>query len=221
MKILICITKFLMGSFFAGVLLFCLIGCSENEKYETEFIANKKEVETKGPLFSKEIERVLTEKIVLLKSLAQDPVVIENVRIFNKKNSQISHSEILIADEKWMAIRGIDDFIKSLLTNQCSQRLIDFQEVHDEFPEIFVTDAKGLIVGETNKTSDYYQADEQWWLEAYKGGKGRTFYGEIEYDESAMAESIPIYMPIMESGNQEVIGVIKAVCDITAIKMEL
>jgi hypothetical protein len=210
-----------MKSFFAGVLLLCLIGCGENEKYQAEFVENKKEVETKGPLFSKEIERVLTEKIVLLKNLAQDPVVVENVRIFNKKNSRLSLSEILITDEKWKAISGIDDFIKSLLTNQCSQRLIDFQEEHDEFPEIFVTEAKGLIVGETNKTSDYYQADEQWWSEAYNGGKGRTFHGEIEYDESAMAESIPIYTPIMESENQEVIGIIKAVCDITAIKMEL
>jgi len=221
LKVLICFTKLLIGSFFAGLLLVCLIGCSENEKDHAESIANKREVRTEGSIFSKEIERVLTKKIELLRGLAQGPLVIEKVRISNKKNRKLSLTEILIADEKWKSAKGMDDFIKSLLTNQCSQRLIDFQEEYDEFPEIFVTDAKGLIVGETNKTSDYYQADEQWWSEAYKGGKGKTFYGEIEYDESAMAESIPIYIPIMESGNKKVIGIIKAVCDITAIKMEL
>jgi hypothetical protein len=45
--------------------------------------------------------------------------------------------------------------------------------------------------------------------------------GKIEYDESAMAESILIYVPVIDSGINKSIGVIKAVCDITAIKMEL
>ena len=73
----------------------------------------------------------------------------------------------------------------------------------------------------TNKTSDYYQADEDWWIQSYNEGQGKTFHGAIEYDESAKAEAIPLYMPIMDPDTNKAIGVMKVIIDITAIKMEL
>ena len=189
----------------AGFFLLASTGYSENEI----------------PGFSKELKQVLENKIELLQIIAKDPRIIEKVIISNYNNRDLYLSEILKIDEKWRETEGVDDFIKSFLTNESAQYLIDFQEEHDEFVEIFITDKKGLIVGETNKTSDYYQTDEQWWVKAYNQGTGNTFYGKIEYDESAMAESIPIYIPVIDPGINKAIGVIKAVCDITAIKMEL
>ena len=62
---------------------------------------------------------------------------------------------------------------------------------------------------------------EDWWKEAYNQGMGKSYYGEIEYDDSARAEAISLYTPIMEPETGKAIGVMKAVCDITAIKMEL
>jgi hypothetical protein len=177
--------------------------------------------ENEIPGFTKELKQVLENKIELSQNIAKDPRIIEKVRISNYNNRKLSLSDILKIDEKWRETEGVDDFIKSFLTNEAAQHLIDFQEKHDEFVEIFITDKKGLIVGETNKTSDYYQADEQWWIKAYNQETGKTYYGKIEYDESAMAESIPIYVPVIDPGINKAIGVIKAVCDITAIKMEL
>jgi len=60
-------------------------------------------------------------------------------------------------------------------------------------------------------------------MKQYKAGvkNGRSYYGEIEYDESAMAEAISIYIPVIDPDIKKAIGVIKAACDITAIKMEL
>jgi hypothetical protein len=188
-----------------GFFLFALTGYSENE--------------ISG--FSKELKQVLENKIELLQNIAKHPRIIEEVKISNSNNHGLNLSEILKTDKKWRESKGLDDFIKSLLTNESSQYLIDFQEEHDEFVEIFITDQKGLVIGETNKTSDYYQADEPWWIKAYNQGAGNTFYGEIEYDESAIAESIPIYIPVIDPGINKAIGVIKAVCDITAIQMEL
>ena len=37
-----------------------------------------------------------------------------------------------------------------------------------------LTDAKGAVIAATNKTSDYFQADERWWEEAYNNGKGAS-----------------------------------------------
>jgi hypothetical protein len=73
----------------------------------------------------------------------------------------------------------------------------------------------------TNKTSDYYQADEDWWVRAFAGDQGHFYYDEIEYDESAMSEAIPVYIPVIDPQTQKAIGVIKAVVDLVTIRMEL
>jgi len=213
--------KLLIISLSAGLLLFSSTGCSENGQSNLEIATNKSKVKTERTGFSKELKQLLGKKIELLKNLATNPQIIEIIKRFNEKNQEISISDILKDDKKWKETKGIDDFIKPFIINECAQFLVEFQEQYDEFPEIFITDENGLIVGETNKTSDYYQADEQWWIKAYNNGIGRIYFGEIEYDESAHAEAISIYIPVMDSQYNKAIGVIKAVCDITAIKMEL
>lgn len=171
--------------------------------------------------FSEEVNQILEKKKHLVKNMAQDPQIIRLVRQANKENQNLSDSEISRLDQRWQQTEGIDDFIKPFITNDTALFLVTFQEKNDVFSEIFITDKKGLIIGETNKTSDYYQADEEWWVQTFDEGKGREFFGEIEYDESSRSEAIPIYVPVLDPDSGEVIGVIKAVCDITAIKLEL
>jgi len=65
----------------------------------------------------------------------------------------------------------------------------------------------------TNKTSDYYQADEQWWQKSYNEGKGRSFHSKVEYDKSAGFWGIALYVPIYDR-QQEMIGIIKAFLEI-------
>jgi hypothetical protein len=171
--------------------------------------------------FSDEVKAVLRHKTALLEKIAADPIITEAVKASNQKNETLTDSEIKELDKQWQDAKGLDDFIKPFITNPCAEFLVEFQDENPEFPEIFVTDRQGLIVAETNKTSDYYQRDEDWWNATYDGGRGKTHYGVIEYDESARSEAISLYVPVTDSDTEEVIGVIKAVCDITAIKMEL
>ena len=173
------------------------------------------------PEFFGEVVAVLEKRIeVLRREVAVDPVVIQAVRDANATHRAVSRSTILEQDRQWRD-GGLEELVKALVTNDCAERLLAFQEAHDGYAEIFVADAQGLVVGATNRTSDYYQADEDWWVQGYGEGRGRAFYGEIEYDESARAESIPIYLPLMDSQTGTAIGVIKAVVDVTVIKMEL
>lgn len=75
------------------------------------------------------------------------------------------------------------------------------------YGEAFVTNAYGANVAQTGKTSDYYQADEDWWQKAHDNGFSVT---EVEYDESAKEWSIPISVRIQDSGGR-FLGVIKTV----------
>lgn len=182
----------------------------------------KEEVSAESPDFSEEVEEVLQKRMAFAqKTFAADPRVIELVEESNAKNDSISLSEIENLDAEWIAAEGINEFIKGFLTNEASQILLEFQDTYDGYPEIFIADSKGLIVGLTNKTSDYYQADEEWWVEAYNNGQGKASHGEIEFDESALSEAIALYIPVMTLNNEKAIGVIKVVVDIIAIKLEL
>ena len=165
-----------------------------------------------------EVVRALEKKVAVIQKYLSDPVVLKALSDSNKKNENIDDAQILKLDQRWRSAKGIDDFVKSYLVNPCSERLLDLQEYDDGFAEVFVTDLRGLNVCQSNKTSDLYQADEDWWQQSFAGGKGTVAYGDIEYDESAGSEAISTYVPVYQ--DKMLIGIGKAVIDITSLETE-
>ena len=180
-----------------------------------------------APQFSESVQRVLNSKIELIQKLVSAPEVVDEIIQSNVKNKEIGDEEIQNLDTRWRHAIGVDDFIRPYLANRCSQFLITFQNDHKGFPEIFVTDIKGLNVCQTNKTTDCFQADEDWWQNAFHDGKGNSYFGDIEYDESSSSEAISIFVPVYQSSSEssespkKLIGVAKAVVDLLEIKREL
>jgi hypothetical protein len=166
-----------------------------------------------------EVEAVLTQKTEILTELAADASIVNAVRVSNEKNKLISEDEIQRMDAEWQASKTVTSFIAQFMSNPTALQLVAFQKIHPEFKEIFVTDASGLNVGQTDKTSDYYQADESWWLDSYDNGRGSVSHGSIEFDESSQTEAISLYVPVMDGG--KAIGVFKGVLDLSAISDEL
>jgi len=155
----------------------------------------------------------IDEKVYLIKDLILDQDIIDSVKLSNQRQATITLEEISELDKDWVESRKAgrkNQTMKDSLSGTVANRLKEFQKDHPEFVEIFVTNKHGLNVGQTNITSDYYQADEDWWIRAYNKGKGATFVGEIEYDESAGAEVIGIFFPITYGSVNNAIGVIKA-----------
>lgn len=172
-------------------------------------------------VLSQEVEQALKRKINLIQPLLREARIMEAVRAANVKHKKISHEEIMKLDKQWRATKGVDGFVKPYMTNICAKHLVHFQDANEGFSEIFIADAKGLNVCQTNKTSDYYQADEDWWVQGFNDGKGHAYHGQIEYDESARSEAISLYIPVMDPKTHQAIGVAKAVIDITSIKRDL
>lgn len=108
----------------------------------------------------------------------------------------------------------ITPFMENLIYNEAADALraefIEFWEKkygYRAYGEAFVTNKYGANVVQSGKTSDYYQADEEWWQTAKDKG---FFVGNIEYDESAKTWTMPLGVRIEDSeGN--FIGVIKAI----------
>ena len=104
-------------------------------------------------------------------------------------------------------------FLRNILENAVSQFLQEHNHVVTAFREILVTDAEGRLVAASNKTSDYFQGDEQWWGNCYLEGVGNRYISDITFDESANVFGLEIAQPITDPPSDEVIGVIKAIAD--------
>lgn len=189
--------------------------------YLLSFSQKSEEVDTTSYLrseLSEEVNVVLNKKIVLIEEIANNSIVVEEVEKSNVANKNLTKSDIEELDQRWRNTVGIDNFIKQFLLNEVAFELLLFQEKHFGFSEIFVTDKYGLNVGQTNKTTDYYQADEDWWTDTYTTGK--SSHGVIEHDESSNSDAVSLYVPVFGDDN-EIIGVIKAVLNIIIIQQEV
>jgi hypothetical protein len=138
----------------------------------------------------------------------QDSVVLDAVQRANVRDRDITLAQIEELDREWRK-PGVE-IARKLTDKDCNESLTLFQNTYGAFAEIFVTNVHGLNVCETNKTTDYYQADEDWWQRTFTSGISSR-QSAPEFDESAGVFAVPIYLPVRYPTSRAVIGVAKAV----------
>ncbi len=173
--------------------------------------------------FSPEIQKILVKKLSTLEKFAADDLFVDLIAQVNEENQQLTIKDIDRIDQQWRnESESIEEFISEKTTNDTALALIRFQENFPGFMEIFVTDRKGVIAASTNVTSDYFQADEDWWLRCFNDGKGESYKDTtIDYDQSAQTEGVALYVPIYEKDSKRFQGCIKSFFSITAIYQEI
>ncbi|MFT5387478.1 MAG: hypothetical protein ACI9F2_000744 [Lysobacterales bacterium] len=171
--------------------------------------------------FGKEVQVILKNKIEKVRTYFTENHKVSNlITTLGQKNINLNQSSINDLDKIWSSSLEIDDIKKKYLINPLAEYLYQFQEKDLTLMEVFVTDARGLIIAMNNVTSDYNQADEHWWQEAYHYGEGGVYISQIEYDESLNAKSIAVSFPVYADNTQEVIGILKCVYSLMAIRIE-
>jgi len=141
-----------------------------------------------------------------------------------RKAAEVSNAELagLSKDENLRRMKDIDmDWAvngwprlkDNLLNNNTSDVLRDIQKSKGAIlSEIFITNEAGALVAVTNKTSDYFQADEEWWQKGYNNGLGAVYVTPMEWDESSNSYGFSIVCPVVDA-EAKVIGVMKFVVD--------
>ncbi|HPS37509.1 MAG TPA: PAS domain S-box protein [Candidatus Omnitrophota bacterium] len=167
-----------------------------------------KQIEVTGTL-GYSISKMIDSKVQEMQIHIDSPVWHEAVKTANLRYVSMSpeavQQELLKKDAAWIAA-GIDDpLVSTCLATPMSLRLKILADTDLDVAEIFLTDRYGGVAAASNKTSDYYQADEEWWKRAYAGGKGSIFIGEVEIDRSTGILTIPVAIPIREG--QEILGI--------------
>ncbi|MBF0610175.1 MAG: hypothetical protein G8345_00075 [Magnetococcales bacterium] len=131
-----------------------------------------------------------------LTKLSADPVLVHAVKEENSKNKTLD--SIKQADEEWMKVKGVNDFMKSFMNNPCAERLKKLKAEYPFISETFVMDNQGANVCMSDKTSDYWQGDEPKWQKSFNGGKGAVFIDKVKFDQSSQAYLVQVSLPIKD-----------------------
>jgi len=121
---------------------------------------------------------------------------------------------IAATERQWETARVATALRLGVLDNPTAKYLREITENDRIYREIFVTDRAGRLVATSSPTTDYYQADEAWWQEAFDDGlRGRVSVGDVVWDESARGHVIEIGMPILSRADERLVGILKVVAD--------
>ena len=124
---------------------------------------------------------------------------------------------------RWTSLACRDPFrqkavVDGVLANELSRFLSQSKaEQRGIVTEVFVMDNRGLNVGQSDVTSDYWQGDEAKWQQTFLVGPGAVMIDDVELDESTQTFQSQLNMTITDETTGEVIGAITVGIDVEAI----
>lgn len=140
-----------------------------------------------------------------------DPALISAVKDQNARHAGLGQADIDRLDGQWRSetSSGKRDLVDALLSNQLSGYLGGVKgEAGGLYSEIFVMDNKGLNVGQSDVTSDYWQGDEDKWQKTFLAGAGAVFIDEVEFDESTQTFQSQLSLPVVDPDSGMAIGAV-------------
>ncbi|HQE91216.1 MAG TPA: GAF domain-containing protein [Anaerolineae bacterium] len=165
----------------------------------------------------------LTEQITLLRSIALDSTVVGTLETANARYSDDASTNeymLLDTDRQWIAAPDDSALVQSIVDptqNALTAQLLAHAETLATYGEVLITDRYGGLVAATRRTTDYYQADEDWWQAVYAGGRGAFYIGQPAYDESAGYIAVNLAVPIYSPQNRVLIGVLRSTLNMDLI----
>jgi signal transduction histidine kinase/CheY-like chemotaxis protein/HAMP domain-containing protein len=165
----------------------------------------------------------LGASIRAIRDLSVLPLTIDFLESASVRSERLTKEEIAqqIADleSQWATLDVTDTPLRKIMESPLAETFKSFNSIEDSFGEIFATDVSGRLVAATNKTTDYWQADEDWWRRAYDDGNGRLHISRVGFDESSGIYSTDICVPVKATrdGEEKVVGIIKGVLDISYV----
>jgi hypothetical protein len=143
-----------------------------------------------------ELEGLLKVKIRTVQHLALNPVLVRATRRQNRAG--LTLDEIKRRDDAWRVSKELTPFKRSQQESRAGKLLKRFVDRSTSFNEAFLTDGQGANVAAYPATSDYWQGDEEKWIESYRGGDSRIFIGPLELDDSTQTYAVQISAPVLD-----------------------
>jgi len=155
-----------------------------------------------------------------LRGWMKESVVIDAVKAQNAKHASITQADIDALDKQWRAETktAAKPLINQVMGNALSTHLRKLEAgTKGLVTEVFVMDNKGLNVGQSDVTTDYWQADEAKWQKTFLVGPGAVFVDKVEKDESTQKFQVQVSIPIVDPSTNAVIGAVTVGLDIESL----
>lgn len=148
----------------------------------------------------------------------EEPAIVNAVIAQNAAHAGLTQADIDDLDSRWRTeftgTRG--PMIEAQLFNPLSLYLKGRQRAAEGLiTEIFVMDNRGLNVGQSDVTSDYWQGDEAKWQKSF--GAGELHIDEAERDESTQLLQSQASLPIRHPRTRATIGAITVGINLDAL----
>ncbi|GAA4180546.1 hypothetical protein [Shinella granuli] len=147
-----------------------------------------------------------------------EPAILNAVIAQNAAHAELGQAEIDDLDARWRSELSSADrpMIEAQLSNPLSLYLKGRQQAAEGLiTEIFVMDNRGLNVGQSDVTSDYWQGDEAKWQKSF--GTGALHIEEAERDESTQLMQSQASLPLRDPATGTVIGAITVGVNLDAL----
>jgi len=168
---------------------------------------------TAGPSAPDHIREVHDFYVDHVQQWVNDPQVIAAIREQNLRTAAMDQDAIIAADEQWRAEVGSDNSIRPMVADvmqrdvslflKKQQRAADWMVV-----EIILMDAKGLNVGLSTPTSDYWQGDEAKHEKTLQAASRDLFIDEVEFEAEAGLLLSQVSQTIFDPDSGEPIGAV-------------
>ncbi len=139
----------------------------------------------------------------------EEPAIVDAILAQNGAHAGLGQADIDALDARWRAELSSTarPMIDAQLSNPLSLYLKDRQRAAEGvISEIFVMDDRGLNVGQSDVTSDYWQGDEAKWQKSF--GNDALYIEEAARDDSTQLMQSQASLPIHDPDTGAVIGAI-------------
>lgn len=158
------------------------------------------------------VDAYVFRRIIDVSILGRVPVVRETASGGSRQPLDIQ--AVRQIDQEWRKSHTVPPALSGLLATACSRFLGDIVQHDPAYREILLTDRQGRLVAASNVATDFYQADEDWWREAYDDGvRGRVSVSDVRWDESARVFALEIAVPVAEPTGDNLTGILKVAAD--------
>lgn len=165
-----------------AAILLALAACAALQHDSTMSVA------AEGPHVKPASEYVLTH----VKPWLSEPIVIDAIKARNAETAKLKDIEINRLDIGWMD-RSNRELIDSRMNNPLSAWLRQKKGASNGVIfEVFVFDAKGLNVGQTDLTQDFNQGDEAKYWKTFQVGPDSIFVDKVGLDKGRHVSQVSL-----------------------------
>ncbi|MEM6846762.1 MAG: hypothetical protein AAF580_01630 [Pseudomonadota bacterium] len=156
-----------------------------------------------------------------MRELTKHPIFGIALRLNNSRHEGLTLSQKRDLDQQWVDevdAAGDKLLVAAVLSNPLSKHSLRVLGTSlGLFSEFVVADRHGLTVGTSSMTDDYYQADEEWFTQAFVMGSGEVWSSGSTYHEATGTWRKRVSFPITVDDASTALGVVRIEINMTEL----